>query len=74
VEGHSDDQVAPGVDNMGLSLQRALAVARALVAGGLDRRRVAVAGYGPWRPLGDNRSQEGRRLNRRVEITVSIKN
>jgi chemotaxis protein MotB len=74
VEGHSDDRVAPGMDNMELSLQRALGVARALGAAGLERRRIAVAGYGPWRPLGDNRSEEGRRLNRRVEIIVNVKN
>ncbi len=74
VEGHSDDRVAPGLDNMELSLQRALAVARALEAAGLERKRIAVAGYGPWRPLAGNDSEAGRQLNRRVEVTVNIKN
>ena len=32
--------------------------------------RIVVRGYGADRPLGDNRTEEGKRKNRRVEITI----
>lgn len=74
IEGHTDDATSPGIDNMELSLQRALATARMLIARGLPAARLAVAGYGPYRPIADNRTPEGRTLNRRVEIQIVLKN
>ncbi|MDR2534900.1 MAG: OmpA family protein [Treponema sp.] len=56
---------------MQLSQERAGAVADYLI--GKDVRtpdRVVVRGYGAERPVADNRSEEGRRRNRRVEITI----
>jgi outer membrane protein OmpA-like peptidoglycan-associated protein len=56
---------------MRLSLERASVVADYLVAQqarGTDR--VVVRGYGAERPLADNRTEDGRRKNRRVEITI----
>jgi outer membrane protein OmpA-like peptidoglycan-associated protein len=32
--------------------------------------RIVVRGYGAEQPLGDNATEEGRRKNRRVEITI----
>ncbi|MDR0450381.1 MAG: OmpA family protein, partial [Treponema sp.] len=32
--------------------------------------RVVVRGYGAGRPVADNRTEEGRARNRRVEITI----
>jgi outer membrane protein OmpA-like peptidoglycan-associated protein len=56
---------------MRLSRERAGTVADYLIGKGIrDAGRVVVRGYGAERPLGDNRSEEGRRRNRRVEITI----
>ncbi|MDR2109991.1 MAG: OmpA family protein [Spirochaetaceae bacterium] len=54
-----------------LSLERAAVVADYLIekkVRGPDR--IVVRGYGAEKPLGDNNSEEGRRRNRRVEITI----
>ncbi|MDR1287827.1 MAG: OmpA family protein [Treponema sp.] len=54
-----------------VSARRAQTVADFLVF--LDSRRpeeVTVRGYGAERPLGDAETEEGRALNRRVEITI----
>jgi len=32
--------------------------------------RFAIAGYGPYRTIGDNSTEEGRALNRRVDVVV----
>lgn len=72
VEGHTDSLQSEKIDNMELSLNRALSVARYLVEKGVDKHKVSVSGYGPHRPVSDNRTPEGRRLNRRVEIHVII--
>jgi chemotaxis protein MotB len=72
IEGHSDALSTPRIDNMELSLQRALRVARFLVSAGLDAKRVAVSGYGDTRPLNNDNTDKGYAQNRRVEIHVSI--
>jgi outer membrane protein OmpA-like peptidoglycan-associated protein len=54
-----------------LSRDRAAAVADSLIAGGARTpERVVVRGSGAEQPLGDNNTEEGRRRNRRVEITI----
>ena len=45
-------------------------MARQLIAGGLPRERVSVAGYADTRPLESNASEHGRDANRRVEIVI----
>lgn len=74
VEGHSDALTTEKIDNMALSLDRALTVARFLIQNGLDKNKVSVSGYGPYRPIADNRRPEERRRNRRVEINIIINN
>jgi chemotaxis protein MotB len=37
---------------------------------GIDPRKMSVAGYGQYRPLADNATPEGRRMNRRVDLVV----
>ena len=76
VEGHTDDQpLSEGaraiyVDNLGLSMERAAAVARTLRAMGVDPRNISVSGYSMYRPVSGNDTPEGRELNRRVEIVL----
>ena len=74
VEGHTDNLTSPKIDNMELSLDRALTVARFLVAGGVDKQKLSVAGYGPYRPIANNDTLDGRQFNRRVEINIIIRN
>ena len=75
VEGHTDDRpiaTARFPSNWELSTGRATAVARLLVAGGVDARRVRAIGYGSTRPLADNATPEGRARNRRVSLVVHL--
>ncbi|MDR1618092.1 MAG: OmpA family protein [Treponema sp.] len=54
-----------------LSLERAAAVAEYLIARGVrSADRVVVRGFGAEKPVADNRTEEGMRRNRRVEITI----
>lgn len=71
IEGHTDDIGSDEV-NKRLSLQRAQFVADYLQSLGVDKNRLNVKGYGEERPLApdSNKTPEGRRKNRRVEITV----
>jgi outer membrane protein OmpA-like peptidoglycan-associated protein len=56
---------------MQLSQERAAAVADYLIGKKVrGPERVVVRGYGAEKPLGDNRTEAGRRQNRRVEITI----
>ncbi len=67
IEGHTDDVGAPAANKL-LSEQRAKAVLDAVVARGIPAARLAAVGWGQERPVADNRSEEGRAKNRRVEI------
>jgi outer membrane protein OmpA-like peptidoglycan-associated protein len=56
---------------MQLSRDRAASVADYLIGEKVrGPERMVVRGYGAENPLGDNRTEEGRRRNRRVEITI----
>lgn len=68
VVGHTDNQ--GGYDyNMSLSARRAESVAAELAAKyGVDAARLKSAGAGLLAPVASNESEEGRALNRRVEL------
>ncbi len=75
VSGFTDDRGLIGgkgapkfADNWELSAQRALNVARALMAEGLPPDAVFAAAFGPQQPVASNDDAAGRALNRRVEI------
>jgi hypothetical protein len=53
-----------------LSKARATAVADALAARGVQGGRMDTAGYSFNRPVASNATEDGKRLNRRVEIIV----
>jgi OOP family OmpA-OmpF porin len=67
VEGHTDNVGTPA-SNKTLSESRAAAVVAAIVGQGVERARLSAAGFGQERPVADNRTEDGRANNRRVEI------
>lgn len=69
VAGHTDS-VGSEAYNQTLSEQRAQSVASYLRGQGIDAQRLIVIGYGETRPIAGNETDEGRALNRRVELTL----
>ena len=61
---------AEGTDehNMALSVERANAVKTYLVNTGVNGANLDIKGYGESKPITSNETEEGRALNRRVEI------
>ena len=70
IEGHTDNKGDP-LRNLKLSQSRAEAVVKYLVGKGIAADRLDAAGFGEQRPLADNKTEDGRAQNRRVDITVS---
>ena len=70
VEGHTDN-AGPKALNLNLSKARAAAVVTWLTAKGIDKKRLASAGFGDTRPIGTNDTVEGRQANRRVEFHIA---
>lgn len=57
-------------DNWHLSTARALSVLQFMVEAGFDPKNLAAAGYGEFDPVSPNDTEEGRQLNRRIEIVL----
>ena len=72
VDGHTDTRGAEKA-NVNLSQRRALAVVRWLTEHGIDARRLEARGFGPRRPISDNKTDAGRASNRRVEFLIKKK-
>jgi chemotaxis protein MotB len=74
VEGHSDNQPIHNDrfrSNWDLSTARAMNVLELLVSdAGFDPKKLSASGYGEYRPVADNATPEGRRMNRRVDLVV----
>lgn len=70
IGGHTD---AKGSDayNLKLSDRRAASVVQYLVGKGIAPARMTSHGYGESIPVADNATDEGRELNRRVELKVT---
>ncbi len=73
IEGHTDDLPISTLrfpSNWDLSAARAVAVLKHMADAGLPPNRLSIAGYGEYRPVASNETEEGRRLNRRVDVVV----
>jgi outer membrane protein OmpA-like peptidoglycan-associated protein len=70
IEGFTDS-TGSAEFNQELSEQRAFAVKDALMQSGIDPDRIEMQGYGESYPVASNDTNEGRQLNRRVEIVIS---
>ena len=77
VEGHTDSRPINSSkfrSNWSLSSLRALAVAEYLFeAAELSEDRFTIVGHGATKPIADNKTADGRSLNRRVEIMIKKK-
>lgn len=69
--GGYTDNTGNADENLRLSQERADAVRNALIERGIDGSRLSAEGYGSKHPVGDNNTEQGRELNRRVAIRVT---
>ena len=69
IEGHTDN-VGADEFNLKLSSDRAKAVRTFLIERGVDVADITVEGKGATHPIADNATEEGRALNRRVQVVV----
>jgi outer membrane protein OmpA-like peptidoglycan-associated protein len=67
VQGHTDIS-GTREWNMELSQMRAQSVVDYMIESGIDPSRLIAKGYGPDQPKFDNKTEDGRRNNRRVEV------
>ncbi|QNK63274.1 OmpA family protein [Pedobacter sp. PAMC26386] len=70
LNGHSSAEGTPE-HNMSLSVDRANSVKSYLVNAGINGGNLEVKGFGATQPLKPNTTEEGKELNRRVEIKIA---
>ena len=69
IEGHTDNQ-GKAEYNTDLSDRRAKSVMAYLIVHGVEATRLAAQGYGPQKPIANNKTVKGRALNRRVDFVI----
>ncbi|HET8855090.1 MAG TPA: OmpA family protein [Salinimicrobium sp.] len=69
IGGHTDNQGDARL-NLRLSEQRVGTVVNYLIEKGIEKNRIVGKGYGGTKPIASNRSENTRKLNRRVEFTI----
>ena len=69
LSGHTDNNGTEAY-NMRLSENRVKAVKTFLIANGIDGNRIKTSHFGESKPISDNKTEEGRSKNRRVEMEV----
>ncbi|WP_051361696.1 OmpA family protein [Solimonas soli] len=70
IGGHTDSKGSDSY-NQKLSEERARAVMQYLAEHGVEASRMSAVGYGESQPIADNDTDEGRELNRRVELKIT---
>ncbi|GJM31339.1 MAG: hypothetical protein DHS20C18_03400 [Saprospiraceae bacterium] len=71
IRGHTDDR-GKASSNQELSEKRAKACFEFLTKEGIQLERMTYEGLGESEPIGNNKTSDGRKLNRRVEFTLSL--
>jgi outer membrane protein OmpA-like peptidoglycan-associated protein/tetratricopeptide (TPR) repeat protein len=69
ISGHTDNVGKP-TDNLQLSMARAISVVNYLLGKGVKNERLVFKGYGETRPVADNKTEQGKALNRRTELSI----
>ncbi len=69
IEGHASAEGDPK-HNMKLSDERAKSVMKYLVDKGIDAKTLTAKGFGITKPIADNKTEEGKEKNRRVEFVI----
>jgi len=69
IGGHTDNTGALKI-NQKLSAQRAVVVSTYLIKKGVTKKRLTTSGYADTKPIGDNKTIEGRAKNRRTDVIV----
>lgn len=69
ISGHTDNVGKPA-DNLLLSNNRAKSVVNYLIGKNISASRLIAKGYGETKPVADNKTEEGKALNRRTEMKV----
>jgi outer membrane protein OmpA-like peptidoglycan-associated protein len=69
IGGHTDNIGKP-TDNLTLSNNRAKSVVNYLISKGIPATRLSAKGFGETQPVADNKTEEGKALNRRTEMKV----
>jgi outer membrane protein OmpA-like peptidoglycan-associated protein/tetratricopeptide (TPR) repeat protein len=64
------DNVGKPIDNLALSKGRAVSVVNYLISKGINNSRLSFKGLGETDPVADNKTEQGRTLNRRTELRV----
>ncbi|MCQ2123791.1 MAG: OmpA family protein [Fibrobacter sp.] len=67
IQGHTDN-VGKEASNQKLSENRAKEVMKALTKAGIKKNRIKAIGMGSSCPVDDNGTEEGREMNRRIEM------
>ncbi len=70
ISGHTDN-IGSEKDNLELSKKRAKSVKDYLSNNGISDNRLSYIGYGESMPIATNKTEEGRKKNRRTEFTVN---
>lgn len=70
--GHTDD-IGKAKNNLDLGLKRAIEIKDMMTKLGANSAQVNVASMGETQPIASNKTDDGRRKNRRVELIPSIK-
>lgn len=70
--GHTDD-IGKAKNNLDLGLKRAIEIKDMMTKLGANSAQVEVASMGETQPIASNKTDEGRRKNRRVELIPAIK-
>ena len=70
IHGHTD-MVGDAASNQKLSEQRAQTIYNYIIyKGAIDKTRLSYKGFGNAKPIADDKTEDGRQLNRRVEFVI----